>query len=116
VPNGNYSQYLLRLTEVKGTKVTTIDLPPNSRFHSVNGSLIADLNGDQRLDLITVGGYVNTSTGETFQYAKSFRNLAGANAKPSVPTNLKDSIQGNGSNFNLEQINRCDNTIGRHHL
>jgi hypothetical protein len=92
VPNGNYSQYLLRFKEIKSQKVTTIDLPPNSRFHSVKASLIADLNGDQRLDIITVGGYVNTSTSESVQYAKALRNLAGANAKPSIPTNLNEVI------------------------
>ncbi len=94
VPNGNYSQYLLRFKEVKSQKITTIDLPPNSRFHSVGGYLVADLNGDQRLDILTTGGYVNTSTSESVRYAKSLRNLAGANAKPTVPTNTNESIQG----------------------
>ena len=94
VPNGNYSQYLLRFKEVKSRKETTIDLPPNSRFHSVGGYIIGDFNGDQRLDIITTGGYVNTSTSESVRYAKSLRNLVGANAKPTVPAGLSESIQG----------------------
>jgi hypothetical protein len=94
VPNGNFSQYLLRFKEIKSQKETTIDLPPNSRFHSVGGYIIADLNGDQRLDIITTGGYINTSNSESVRYAKSLRNLAGTNVKPTVPTNLSESIQG----------------------
>ena len=95
--NGNRPDYFVRFKEVNSGLVTTISLPPSSRFHSLGAHSIADFNGDQKLDIIQSGSYVNTSTGENVVYAKAFRNVtATPNSKPTPPANLKTTIGDNG--------------------
>ena len=98
--NGNRANYLLQFKEVKSGRVTSINLPANSRFHSLGAHIIADFNGDQKMDIITTGRYVDTSTGIGISYAKSYRNLTVAtNSKPTVPTNLGFSIENSSVTF-----------------
>ena len=95
VEDGNTVKDFIRFFEVKSHRLTTILLPANSRFHYLGAHVIADFNGDQKLDILQTGSYINTQTSEVVSYAKAYRNLTAAtNAKPSVPTNLDKTIEG----------------------
>ncbi|HEX6889713.1 MAG TPA: hypothetical protein VF141_03445, partial [Chryseolinea sp.] len=100
VMEGNRAEDFVRFREVKSQRLTTVVLPPNSRFHALGSYIIADFNGDQKSDILLTGSYVNTETSATVPYAKAYRNLtASANAKPAIPANLSKTEVDNSVTF-----------------